>query len=119
MGAAPTTLAVGRFEVGSARLPYGVIIAGGRDNGNAVRGEVEIYNAYDHTLRRGLDLPKPRAGVAMGTTVDGQAYIFGGFGPDNAAQADAWRFDTRVAPSGFVTELPGSAPCRSPPPSSW
>jgi Galactose oxidase, central domain len=113
MGAAPTTLAVGRFEVGSARLPYGVIIAGGRDNSNAVRGEVEIYNAYDHTLRRGLDLPQARAGVAMGATVDGQAYIFGGLGADNTPHSDAWRFDTRVSPAGFIAEFPSGAPARA------
>jgi hypothetical protein len=105
MAEAPVKLAASRFEVASARLSYGAIIVGGRDNGNAVRPEIEIYNAFDHTLRRGLDLPQPRAGATVATTIDGQVYILGGLGPDNLPKGTSWRFDSNVAPAGSFVEL--------------
>jgi hypothetical protein len=112
MAPAPVKLSVGRFEVGTARLSYGLVVIGGRGNDNAARSEVEIYNAYNHTLARGLDLPAPRAGPAVTSTLDGQAYIFGGFGADSSSQSNAWRFDTRVAPSGAFQDLFSSAAAR-------
>lgn len=104
--AAPTALAAPRFELGTAPLPYGAILAGGRGNDDAARAELEIYNAFDHTLRRGLDLPAPRAAPAVATAIDGAAYLLGGATTDGTAQASAWRFDTTAAPSGAWAELP-------------
>lgn len=103
--AAPTALAAARFELGAAPLPYGAILAGGRGNDDGARAELEIYNAFDHTLRRGLDLPAPRATVAIATAIDGAAYVLGGADSQGAAQTTAWRFDTNAAPSGAWAEL--------------
>ncbi|MEZ4359199.1 MAG: hypothetical protein R3B48_03390 [Kofleriaceae bacterium] len=110
---APVHLAAARAELGAAGLRYGTLLVGGRDRGGAPRGEIEIYNAYDHTLARGLDLPAPRAGAAVAATSDGRAFIVGGFGPDGAAQATAWRFDTNLAPAGAFAELPSAAAPRA------
>ena len=110
---APAKLAVGRFEVGSASLRYGAILVGGRGNDNSARGEVEIYNAYDHTLARGLDLPQARAGAAVATTIDGVAYVLGGATTEGTAQSGGWRFDTNVAPSGAWSDLTSTAAPRA------
>lgn len=113
MAAAPVHLAAPRTDVGVANLPYGAIFVGGRDNGNAVRGEVELYNAYDHTLVRGLDLPAPRAGAAVAATVDGRAFIIGGQAADGQASTLTWQFNTNVAPAGSYAELPNTAAPRA------
>lgn len=113
VGVAPVKLATARFEVGSGPLRYGAVIAGGRGNDNSARGELEIYNAYDHTLTRGLDLPQPRAGVAVASTLDGAVYLVGGASTDGAAQGGVWRFDTNVAPAGSWGELPSTAAPRA------
>jgi hypothetical protein len=112
MAIAPVQLAVPRFEIGAGSLAYGAILVGGRDNANAVRGEVELYNAYDHTLARGLDLPAPRAGAAVAATIDGRAFIIGGQGGDNQPSTLTWAFNTAAAPSGSYLELPNTAPAR-------
>lgn len=109
MAAAPVRLAAARAEVGVAALNYGAIIVGGRDNTNTVRGEVELYNAYDHTLARGLDLPAPRAGAAVAATIDGRAFIIGGQGGDGQASSLTWQFNTTIAPAGSYSELPNTA----------
>ncbi len=111
--ASPVHLAVGRFELGAAPLAYGAVIVGGRDNANAPRAEVEIYNAYDHSLVRGLDLPQPRAGVAVAAGLDGRAFFVGGRSADDNAQAGGWAFDTTVAPAGAYTDLLTTAPPRA------
>lgn len=103
--AAPASLAAARFELGAAPLAYGAILAGGRGNDDSARAELEIYNAFDHTLRRGLDLPAPRAGVAIATAIDGAAYLLGGATSEGVAQSTAWRFDTSAAPNGAWAEL--------------
>lgn len=112
MAAAPVHLEVPRFDAGVSPLNYGAIIVGGRDNANVVRGEVELYNAYDHTLVRGLDLPAPRAGAAVAATVDGRVFILGGQGGDNQSSTLTWQFNTNVAPSGAYVELPNTATAR-------
>lgn len=113
MAHAPVLLAVPRFELGVAPLTYGAVMAGGRDNTNGVRGELEIYNAFDHTLARGLDLPQPRAGAAVGATIDGRVFVVGGQGGDGAATSTTWLFNSTVAPAGAYLELTSSAPART------
>lgn len=112
MAAAPVQLEVPRQDAGISPLNYGAIIVGGRDNANVVRGEVELYNAYDHTLVRGLDLPAPRAGAAVAATIDGRVFIVGGQGGDNQSSTLTWQFNTTVSPSGAYLELPNTAAAR-------
>lgn len=109
MGEAPKRLPRGRYELGVATLPYGAIFVGGRDNDNTVRGEVEIYNAYNHSLVSGMPLPTPRASAAVGTVVDGRAFIVGGRTGDGAAATGGWQFNTNTAPSGSYVELVSTA----------
>lgn len=109
IGEAPVKLPVGRYEVGVATLTYGAIFVGGRDNNNTIRGEVEIYNAYNHTLVSGMPLPMPRSAAAVGTVVDGRAFIVGGRTGDGAAAPGGWQFNTNVAPSGSYSELVSTA----------
>ncbi len=111
IGEAPVKLPVERNELGAATLTYGAIFIGGRDNNNAVRGEVEIYNAYNHTLVSGMPLPMPRAAAAVGTLIDGRAFIVGGESGSGAV-AGGWQFDTNAAPSGSYSELVSTAAAR-------
>lgn len=110
---APVKLAVPRFELGSAPLRYGAVLAGGRSNDNAARGELEIYNAFSHSLTRGLDLPQPRSGPALAATFDGGVYLMGGATTDGTPQGGLWRFDTNVAPAGTWQELTSTAAPRA------
>jgi hypothetical protein len=102
-GAAPVALAAPRSDIAGGPLVYGAVLAGGRDAGGAASAEIAIYNAYDHSLARGAAMPAPRAGVAVGTSASGAVYLFGGTGPDGAATATLWRFDTTVANGGSYT----------------
>lgn len=113
MGLSPVRLATARFDLAATALNYGAVMVGGRDNANAVRGELEIYNAFDHTLARGLDLPQPRAAPAIGATIDGRVFILGGQGQDGAPLATGWQFNSTVAPAGVYAEIASSAAARS------
>lgn len=103
---APEALAAPLELVSATRLPYGAILAGGRDPGTqAPTDAVWAYNAYDHTLVPGRPMPAPRAGVALGVGANNSVYMFGG--RDAAAQPTGtlWRFDTTAAPSGSYAEI--------------
>jgi hypothetical protein len=100
LAAAPMELGTARTEIGVAPLPYGALLAGGRDAAGAPSDHLAIYSAYDHELRRGLDLPEPRAGVSVGTGLSGYVYLFGGEDAAGGARGTLWRFDTTIAPSG-------------------
>ena len=102
---APAALRAARSEVAGADLGYGVVLAGGRDASGAPSTTIAIYNAYDHTLLEGIALPAPRTGLAVAAGANGGVYLFGGTGPDGAATATLWRFDTTVAPNGGYSPL--------------
>jgi hypothetical protein len=112
MGEAPARLTLGRSEIGVATLPYGAVFVGGRDNGNTPRAELEIYNAYNHSLVRGLDLPAARAGAAVGTVVDGRTFIVGGKNADGTVASGGWQFNTTVPPSGAYADILSTAAAR-------
>ncbi|MBA3818831.1 MAG: hypothetical protein H0X17_08060, partial [Deltaproteobacteria bacterium] len=74
----------------AAPLSYGAIFAGGitvdAAGAPATSGKVHVYNAFDHTLTPGLDLPAPREGLVMGAGARGAVFMFGG--RDAAGQPD-------------------------------
>lgn len=101
---APITLGTARSEIGAALLDYGVLLAGGRDADGDPTRDLVVYNAYDHELQAGADLPEARAGVAVGAGITGYAYLFGGQDADGDPRGSLWRFDTTVAPAGTYVE---------------
>jgi hypothetical protein len=100
VGAAPLSLTPPRSEVGAGTLPYGVIFAGGRLDTGAPTDAITIYNAFDHSLVSGKEMPAPRAGVALAVGTGRIAYLFGGTDESNTVTANLWRFDTTTAPNG-------------------
>src|SRR5690606_8958653 len=102
---APVALEPARSRIGAALLPYGVVLAGGEEAGGAPSAEVLVYSGYDHALLPAIDLPEPRAGLAVATGPSDFVYLFGGTDETGAARADAWRLDTSVAPGGLYAEL--------------
>ncbi len=102
---APVALEPARSEVAGALLPYGAVLAGGRDADGDPLGSLVIYNVYDHELQIGLDLPEPRAQMTALIGTSDIAYLFGGLDGDGEPSADAWRFDTGVSPAGLYVQL--------------
>ena len=100
LAAAPGADGYARTEIGSGLLEYGVLLAGGRDADGEPTSDLVIYNAYDHELQRGDDLPAPRAGASVGTGITGFAYVFGGEAEDGEPRGTLWRFDTTAADGG-------------------
>jgi hypothetical protein len=99
IAAAPVMLDPPRSEMGSTLMSYGVLFAGGRNaSGNAV-ADLDIYNAYTHSIESGEDMPAPRRGIAAGSSSSGYAYLFGG-ADDTANAGTFWRFDADIAPDG-------------------
>jgi hypothetical protein len=103
LAVAPVALATPRSEVSAAALGYGAVIAGGRDAAGP-SSAIAVYNAFDHSLIDGRALPEPRAGVAIATS-NGDAYLFGGLGPDDNPTGTLWRFDTTASPNGAYAML--------------
>jgi ribosomal protein S6E (S10) len=102
---APVALDPARSEAAGALLPYGAVIAGGRDAGGAPMADLVIYNVYDHSLQVGLDVPEARAQMTALTGPSSFVYLFGGLDATGEPAADAWRFDTTVAPAGLYVQL--------------
>lgn len=102
---APVELDPARSEVATALLPYGALLAGGRDADGDPVGSLVIYNVYDHALQVGLDLPAPRAQMTALSGPSDFVYLFGGLDAEGEPSADAWRFATNVAPSGLYAQL--------------
>jgi hypothetical protein len=102
---APVALDPPRTDMGTARLPYGVLWAGGRDDTGTAIAPAEIYNVYFHDLQIGDDLPEPRAGIAAATGVFEFVYLFGGEDETGTPRATFWRFETDVAPGGVYIEF--------------
>ena len=105
LAAAPIALEPARTEIGAGALGYGVLLAGGRGAGGAPLRDLVIYNAYDHQLQVGRDLPAARTGMAVGIGATGWAYLFGGADDRGAPSGTFWRFDTTVAPAGAYLVL--------------
>lgn len=104
LAGAPADLGVGRTEIGTAPLEYGTLLAGGRDASGAPTADLEIYNAYDHDVQRGQDLPEARAGLGAGSGIIGFVYLFGGEDAEGDPRGSLWRFDTTVEPDGAWLE---------------
>jgi hypothetical protein len=102
---APIELEPARSEAAGALLPYGALLAGGRDADGDPITSLVIYNVYDHGLQIGLDLPEARAQMTVLTGPSDFVYLFGGLDDEGAPSADAWRFDTRVSPAGLHAPL--------------
>lgn len=100
IGAAPLSLTPARSEVGAGTLPYGVIFAGGRVDSGGPTDAISIYNAFDHSLVSGKQMPAPRAGVALAVGTGRIAYVLGGTDETNTVTSNLWRFDTTTAPNG-------------------
>jgi hypothetical protein len=108
LGVAPEALESARSELGMGLLPYGPIFIGGRSASGASNA-VELYNAFDHSLRSGLPLPAPRIAPAVGVGELG-VHIFGGLDPAGVPTATLLRFDPTVAPAGLhylIGDKPG------------
>ncbi|MDQ3300520.1 MAG: hypothetical protein M3619_28405, partial [Myxococcota bacterium] len=109
VGAAPPSyLMDGREAITNltaAPLAYGALLVGGRAlDGSPSRG-VHVYNAYDHGVTAGRDLPAPREGAVIASGARGLVFVFGGTGADGAPTGTSWVFDTTVSPAGAYTEL--------------
>src|SRR5262249_1738526 len=78
MAAAPVALDPPRKDLALAHLSYGALAAGGADASSAPRADLVIYDAYDHQLQKGVDMPAPRAAPTAVAGVTGFAYLFGG-----------------------------------------
>lgn len=102
---APVALADARDDIAAAPLPYGAVIAGGRDASGAPATAIAVYNAFVHELDDGVALPAPRSGMAMATGSSGSVYLFGGSGADGNPTGTLWRFDTTVAPRGAFPSI--------------
>lgn len=109
IGAAPVTLPAARDQLGVAALPYGAVIAGGREPSGVPSDAVAVYNAYDHSLATGVAMPGPRAGVAAAVGFGRYVYLFGGRDASGSATGTLWRLDTQVAPSGAIVEFGNAA----------
>lgn len=99
MAEAPVRLEPARADLGASTLEYGVLLAGGATAQGAA-ADLEIYNAYDHALQRGMDLPAPRARPTVATGITGYVYLLGGEAADGAPASNLWAFDTTIPPDG-------------------
>ena len=104
-GAAPLALDAARDGVTVVALPYGGVLAGGRDAAGAATDELHIYNAFDHTLAAGKALPLIRSDMTGALGTSGLVYLFGGRDGPGAATGTLWRFDPTQAPDGAYTDL--------------
>lgn len=105
IAAAPIALPVARAGVAGAPLPYGGVLAGGRDELGAPSDALAIYNAYDHSLVDGQPMPIARADLVIGANTTGGVYLFGGVDAGGGLVPSLYRFDSTVAPSGTYTAL--------------
>jgi hypothetical protein len=96
-----------RSELAVGTLPYGIVVAGGRNAAGAVVDNVAIYSVYAHDFLPGEPLPAPRADLAVGTGASGWVYLFGGADTAGSPSGSLWRFDTNAPPAGDYLEAPG------------
>lgn len=100
VAAAPVTLGPPRSGIAGVAMPYGALLAGGRDVAGMPSDSLTIYNVYDHTLAGGLPMPIKRAGFAIGAATNGLVYLIGGVGTDGNLVATLESFNTTVSPAG-------------------
>lgn len=105
IAAAPVTLPAPRSELGAARLAYGVLWAGGRDDAGAPVDDLAIYNVYLHDFQDGEPLPQPRAAPTVVAGALDYVYVLGGDDAAGEPQPQVWRFDTEAAPAGDYLAL--------------
>lgn len=109
VGAAPPSyLMDGREAISNltaAPLAYGALLVGGRALDGSPSSGVHVYNAYDHGVTAGRELPAPREGAVVASGARGLVFVFGGLGVDGAPTGTSWVFDTTVSPAGAYTEL--------------
>ncbi|HET9627419.1 MAG TPA: hypothetical protein VFP84_38940 [Kofleriaceae bacterium] len=105
---APVKLATARSEIAATALTFGVALAGGRAASGAPTTNLEVYNAFNHSIAVGAPLPAARAGVAIAST-NNQVLLFGGDGPDGKPTGTLLQFDTTVAPNGVYTTIADQA----------
>jgi hypothetical protein len=101
----PAALDPGRAEAAAVPMPFGFLVAGGRDDNDARVADVDAYSIYYHTFTAGEDLPEARSDVTAAAGSFGAVYLFGGLGTGEAASAALDKFDTNVVPDGEYTQL--------------
>ncbi len=109
VGAAPPSYLIDGREaitkLSAAPLAYGALLVGGRAPDGSPSSGVHVYNAYDHGVTAGRELPAPREGAVVASGARGLVFVFGGTGADGTSTGTSWVFDTTVSPSGAYTEL--------------
>jgi hypothetical protein len=106
IGAAPVTLEPPRSQLGVGALSYGAVFAGGMLADATPSSATGIYNAFDHAIQIGADLPVAKTAIALGVGTSGHVvYLFGGRDATGVATASLERFDTSVAPAGLLSEI--------------
>lgn len=97
IASSPSSFAA-RSEMSAGLLGYGAIFVGGKDATGAASAQVEVYNAFDHSVLIGVPLPAPKVHppVAVSGT---QVFILGGSDGTNPT-ADFYLFDTTISPAG-------------------
>jgi len=106
IGAAPVMLSPPRSQLAIGALTYGAVVAGGTLGDGTPTSATGIYNAFEHALESGVDLPAAKTGIALGVGSSGHlVYLFGGSDASGVATASVERFDTSVAPAGLMTEI--------------
>ncbi|MBA2538270.1 MAG: hypothetical protein H0V17_01435 [Deltaproteobacteria bacterium] len=103
---APTRLPAERIGVASTPLTFGFALAGGEATDGTRSDSIFIYNAFDHSLLAGKEMPAPRTFQTLATGSNNTIYLFGGLGSDGAPTGSLWRFDTNVPPNGSYALQP-------------
>jgi hypothetical protein len=104
-GLAPAALTIARTELSVGLQPTGALLVGGIDDSGQIRREVDVYNAYTHTLTES-ELPTPRKAVTIGSNGSRFAYVLGGI--DSTGDAvTGWRFDPSAALAGQYQAISG------------
>ena len=93
-------------------LSFGVGVAGGfnTDSTGNVVTPLEVYNAYDNSLKEGASLPMAvRANFAAAVNASGVVFLFGGNDQPGTPQGTLFRFDPTQPPNGTYTQLSDNA----------
>ncbi|MBP6634153.1 MAG: hypothetical protein KA297_32365 [Kofleriaceae bacterium] len=105
LAAAPVALTTPRRAVALTALPFGALIAGGRDGAGVPIAAVDIYNVYIHDLQPGAPMPAPRSELAVAAGAGDFVYLMGGVDAAGTPSGELLRFDTSVAPAGSYQQL--------------
>lgn len=103
---APVPMPSARRDMGVARLPSGVALAGGRLADGEVSGALDVYSAYNHDFQQIRDMPGARAGITAFAGAIGSIYLFGGVDESGRDSANFWRLNTtEFDPTGSYFDL--------------